>query len=68
MRLDAIETQPVYHVTSQLVYAASRRQVCDVWVAGVRRLAQGEVPGMDLQALRDNARRWAMLITAPEPK
>ena len=68
VRLDAIETQPVYHVTSQLVYAASRRQVCDVWVAGVRRLAQGEVPGMDLQALRDNARRWAMLITAPEPK
>ena len=67
VRLDAIETQPVYHVTSQLVYAASRRQVCDVWVAGVRRLAQGEVPGMDLQALRDNARRWAMLITAPEP-
>ena len=50
------------------MYAASRRQVCDVWVAGVRRLAQGEVPGMDLQALRDNARRWAMLITAPEPK
>jgi len=68
VRLDEVETQPVYHVTSQLVYAASRRQVSDVWVAGVRRLAQGEVPGMDMQALRDNARRWAMLISAPEPK
>jgi len=32
--LGALETQPVYHPVSQLVYAAGREQVSDVWVAG----------------------------------
>jgi 5-methylthioadenosine/S-adenosylhomocysteine deaminase len=32
--LSAIETQPLYEVVSQLVYAAGREQVSDVWVAG----------------------------------
>ena len=66
--LDPIETQPVYHVVSQLVYAANRRQVSDVWIAGERRLVQGEVAGMDMAALRANAQRWARLIAAPEPQ
>jgi 5-methylthioadenosine/S-adenosylhomocysteine deaminase len=34
--LRAPETQPLHHVLSQLVYAASTRQVSDVWVAGRR--------------------------------
>lgn len=33
--LSAVETQPTYDVISQLVYAAGREQVSDVWVAGV---------------------------------
>jgi 5-methylthioadenosine/S-adenosylhomocysteine deaminase len=32
--LSAVETQPIYEVISQLVYAAGREQVSDVWVAG----------------------------------
>ena len=32
--LSAVETQPLYDVTSQIVYAAGREQVSDVWVAG----------------------------------
>ncbi|MGH6643937.1 MAG: amidohydrolase family protein, partial [Bradyrhizobium sp.] len=32
--LSAPETQPVFDVISQLVYAAGREQVSDVWVAG----------------------------------
>ena len=41
MRLDAIETQPMYNVISQLVYATGRHQVSDVWIAGVRKLDRG---------------------------
>ena len=38
VRLDEIETQPMYNVISQLVYAAGRHQVSDVWIAGARKL------------------------------
>jgi 5-methylthioadenosine/S-adenosylhomocysteine deaminase len=65
--LDAIETQPVYHVVSQLVYAANRRQVSDVWVGGERRLRAGAVAGMDMAALRANAQRWASRIAEAAP-
>ncbi|MEO8188639.1 MAG: amidohydrolase family protein, partial [Burkholderiaceae bacterium] len=34
--LAAIETQPLYDVVSQIVYAAGREQVSEVWVAGKR--------------------------------
>ncbi len=37
------ETQPLHNVVSQLVYAASSRQVSDVWVAGKRLLADGRI-------------------------
>ena len=33
-----LETQPMHHVVSQLVYAAGRQQVSDVWIAGGRKL------------------------------
>ena len=61
---DDIEMLPVYNVISHLVYAGNRRQVTDVWIAGERRLAAGEVVGLDLAALRDKARRWAPRIAA----
>src|SRR5690606_12489870 len=31
--LSALETQPLHHVVSQLVYATGRQQVTDVWIA-----------------------------------
>ncbi|MEP6609172.1 MAG: TRZ/ATZ family hydrolase [Burkholderiaceae bacterium] len=34
--LAPVETQPLYDVISQIVYAAGREQVSDVWVAGKR--------------------------------
>ena len=34
INLDAIETLPVYHPVSQIVYSAARSQVTDVWVSG----------------------------------
>src|SRR5690348_6313274 len=58
VRLDEPETQPLYHAISQLVYAASRRQVSDVWIAGRRKLESGVLPDTDLDALRAKAARW----------
>ena len=57
IRLDALETTPIYHVVSHLVYAASRRQVSDVWIAGRRQLADGQLAGMDIAELRGRALR-----------
>ncbi len=56
--LDPLETQPMYHAISQLVYAAGRHQVSDVWVAGVRKLADGELVDLDAAAIRAKARQW----------
>ena len=58
VRLDAIETQPVYNVVSQLVYAAGRHQVSDVWIAGVRKLRDRVLGGFDLAELVERTRRW----------
>ena len=64
VRLDEIETQPLYHVASQLVYAGSRRQVSDVWIAGRRKLTAGELVDIDRSALLARAAGWAAKIAA----
>jgi 5-methylthioadenosine/S-adenosylhomocysteine deaminase len=62
VRLDALETQPVFNVISQLVYACGRHQVSDVWIAGAAKLADGVLVGMDVPALRAKAREWRARI------
>jgi len=52
------ETQPLHHVVSQLIYAASRSQVSDVWVAGKRLLDSGELTTIDLQDVMQTASAW----------
>lgn len=64
VRLDEPETQPLYHAISQLVYAASRRQVSDVWIAGRRKLKDGVLVEMDLDALRARSARWRERIAS----
>jgi 5-methylthioadenosine/S-adenosylhomocysteine deaminase len=64
VRLDAIETEPVYDVISQLVYATGRQQVSDVWIAGVRRLRERVLRDLDPDELRGRARQWRDRIAA----
>jgi 5-methylthioadenosine/S-adenosylhomocysteine deaminase len=64
VRLDDLETQPMFHVISQLVYAASRHQVSDVWIAGKRKLAARELIGVDTAAILDKTRAWRERIAA----
>jgi len=56
--LSCPETQPLYHVVSQIIYAASRRQVSDVWVAGRRVLERGELTTIDLEEVTRKAGQW----------
>ncbi len=65
VRLGDIETQPVYHAVSQLVYATGRHQVSDVWIAGVRKLENGVLAGIDLGSIREKAALWRSRI-APD--
>ena len=66
--LSAPETQPLYHVVSQLIYAASRRQVSDVWVAGKRLLENGELTTIDLDAVIRSASKWQSRLAGLEEK
>jgi 5-methylthioadenosine/S-adenosylhomocysteine deaminase len=59
MDLSCPETQPLHHVVSQVIYAASRRQVSDVWVAGRRVLDSGQLTSIDLEETTSKARQWA---------
>jgi len=58
VRLDALETQPVYNAVSQLAYSAGRHQVSDVWIAGVCKVENGALLGIDAQDLCAKARMW----------
>ncbi|NKI36018.1 TRZ/ATZ family hydrolase [Wenzhouxiangella sp. XN79A] len=62
IRLDCIETEPVHHVISQLVYAAPRCQFTDVWVAGRRLLNDRSLTTLDEAALLTQTRNWRQRI------
>ena len=65
--LDPLETQPLYHAVSQLVYATGRHQVSDVWIGGVRKLADGRLTDLDTDAIGAKARQWRGRIAAIGP-
>lgn len=63
--LSAPSNQPVYDPISQIVYAATRDQVTDVWVAGKRVLRERRLATLDEPAVvrraddwRDRIKRW----------
>lgn len=58
IRLDAPETQPLYDPIAQIVYAAQRDQVSDVWVTGRRLLKARQLTSFDLEALGERVACW----------
>jgi 5-methylthioadenosine/S-adenosylhomocysteine deaminase len=56
--LGDIETRPVYHPISQLVYACGRQQVSDVWIAGRHLLKERRLTTLDEDAILANADAW----------
>jgi len=58
VRMSDLETQPLFHIASQLVYATGRHQVSDVWIAGKRKLDDRVLTGMDVDAILARTRAW----------
>jgi 5-methylthioadenosine/S-adenosylhomocysteine deaminase len=56
--LSAIETQPLYDPVSQLVYAAGREHVTDVWVTGRCLMRNRELLTLDEPGLLAKASEW----------
>ncbi len=60
--LSAAATQPIYHPLSQIIYAASRDQISDVWVGGKRLLQNHELTTLDENEIVQKAREFGMQI------
>ena len=52
------QTQPVHDPAAHIVFAASREQVSDVWVAGRALVHEGRLTHLDLDAVLQRAARW----------
>lgn len=59
---NCLETQPLYHPISPIVYAASRRQVSDVWIGGKQVLKNHELTTIDEKAIIEKAKSWKKKI------
>lgn len=66
--LDRIETLPVHHVVSQLVYATGRHQVSDVWVAGRALVRDGSLQTLDADRIRQESRVWQRRLAQIDQK
>ncbi|MGD8827639.1 MAG: TRZ/ATZ family hydrolase [Gammaproteobacteria bacterium] len=66
VNMEAPATRPLYHPISQLVYAASRDQVGDVWVAGRQLLRDGNLTQMNTESLRQRSAEWRRRIAAAD--
>jgi len=62
IRLDALQTTPMYDVVSHLIYAASSQQVSHVWVAGQLLLENGHLIRMESADIINRAQHWAERI------
>ncbi len=61
--LSALETQPLFNPLSQIVYAASRQQVTDVWVAGQQLLNKRQLTTLDSEALKTRVADWQQRLS-----
>lgn len=66
INLNTPETRPLSNVISQLVYAAGREQVSDVWVAGRRLLQERRLLSADKDDAMARAQVWADKMLAAE--
>ncbi len=60
--LNRIETQPVYHAISQIIYSCSRDQVTDVWVQGKHLLNNRQLTTLNEDQIKQKAAQWGEKI------
>lgn len=63
IRLDGLETQPLYDAVSQLVYTGGRHRVSDVWIAGRQLVKDRQLTTIDAALLEQRARLWRQKLT-----
>ncbi|MET0496823.1 MAG: amidohydrolase family protein [Steroidobacteraceae bacterium] len=61
------QTQPLHDIAAQIVYAVSRDQVCDAWVAGRPLLSQGQLTHIDIGDVMRRAQLWQQRIGGAHP-
>ena len=64
INLDHLETLPLYHPISHIVYTSSRHQVTDVWVAGKQLLKNRHLITFDEILLKNKALQWQKRLSA----
>jgi 5-methylthioadenosine/S-adenosylhomocysteine deaminase len=64
VRMDTLESQPLYDPVSQLVYACGREQVTDVWVAGQHLLKERRLTTLDDNDILERAGHWQTRISS----
>ncbi len=64
--LSALNTQPVYDSSIQVVYATNSRQVSHSWIAGNCQLADFQLCNLDADKIRHNAQNWRNKIICQE--
>ncbi len=62
MHLGSLESQPMYHPISQIVYTSGRHNVTDVWVAGQHLLKSGMLTTLDEQKIKQKTLHWQTCI------
>ena len=60
--LEQVQSQPLYHPISQLVYSCGRSQVAHVWVAGRQLVSEGRLTTLDTERLLQRADHWRLRI------
>jgi 5-methylthioadenosine/S-adenosylhomocysteine deaminase len=65
--LSAIEHRPLFDPVSELVYASSRHDVTDVWIAGEHLVMRGDLVRMDSAGIGAAAERWRQQLLENQP-
>lgn len=64
IKLNDVETQPLYNPISQIVYASGRDKVTHVWVAGRQLLNDRKLTTIDEKSVLSNAKYWRDNMTS----
>ncbi len=65
--MSSLESQPMFDVVSQLVYATGRDKVTDVWVAGKQLLTSRQLTTLNETKVIADAQQWANKIGSQKP-
>ncbi len=60
--LNRLETQPLYHIVSQIVYSSTRDQVTNVWVAGEQLMKDRTLTTIDISEVLNKAKQWQVKL------